>query len=90
MFGQRRSRSRGSELNQPIAETQYLIGSSDDTPFALVIEPEGMEYEFPPHERVLLIFRPRTAATSHFELVDGASSLTIWRARRHGGVGNDG
>jgi hypothetical protein len=60
-------------------ETQYLVGSGDGSPFAVVIEPEGMEYSFPPHEKVLLTLRPRRRGPHYIELVHRTDSVTIWR-----------
>lgn len=62
-----------------IQETQYLVSSGDGHPFTVMVEPEAMEYAFPPNERVLLTFRPRTRATQHVELVHHSDHLTIWR-----------
>lgn len=44
-----------------------------------MVEPEGMSYDFPPQERVLLTFRGPAAAVPEFELTHGADGLTIWR-----------
>lgn len=52
--------------------------SGDDSPFFVQIEPEGMMYEFPPHERVLLIFRGRRAL-QHMELTHYKDALGISR-----------
>ena len=41
-------------------------------------EPEGMMYEFPPRERVLLIFRGRRAL-QHMELTHYKDAIGIWR-----------
>jgi hypothetical protein len=55
-----------------------LVTGLDGTTFSVIVEPEGMEYEFPPHERVLLTFRglgPR----QQFEVSHRQDGLTIWR-----------
>lgn len=56
-----------------------LMEPRGDSSFAVIVEPEGMEYEFPPHERVLLTFVIPDRATQYFEVTHGADSLTIWR-----------
>lgn len=62
-----------------VRETQYLVASGDGTPFFVQIEPEGMSYEFPPHERLLLTFRHRTSGVQHVELAHSKDALVIWR-----------
>lgn len=72
----RRSRATASPV---VRETQYLISSGDGDAFAVHIEPEGMEYEFPPHEKVLLTFRQRVGGTQYIDLSHYKDALVIWR-----------
>lgn len=58
--------------------TRMLVSGDPDTPFSVMVEPEGMSYDFPPQERVLLTFiGPLTAP--QFEVIRGTEYLTIWR-----------
>ncbi|KAA1397889.1 hypothetical protein [Aeromicrobium ginsengisoli] len=61
-------------------ETQYLVDAGDETDFYVQIEPEGMVYEFPPHEKVLLTFRQRPDRTQYVELSHHKDALIIWRS----------
>jgi hypothetical protein len=47
----RRRKAHGAGA-QTIPTTQYLVSSGDGHPFTVMIEPEAMEYSFPPHEPV--------------------------------------
>lgn len=55
------------------------MSSNDGEPFAVYIEPEGMSYDFPPHERILLSFRQRGTRVQHMELVHAKDTLVIVR-----------
>ena len=61
-------------------ETQYLIDGGDESSFYVQIEPEGMLYDFPPHQRVLLTFRHAARRTQHVELTHLKDALIIWRS----------
>lgn len=37
--------------------TRMLVQGDADTSFSVMVEPEAVSYDFPPHERVLLTFR---------------------------------
>jgi hypothetical protein len=69
----------GSTLEPNSRETQYLVSSGDGSTFFVQIEPEGMMYEFPPHERVLLTFRQQVPRVQHMELTHYKDALVIWR-----------
>jgi hypothetical protein len=58
--------------------TQILISGDADSPFSVVIEPEAMEYRFPPQQHVLLTFRGPDLK-QQLEVRYGKNSLTIWR-----------
>ncbi|MBU2693956.1 hypothetical protein [Pimelobacter sp. 30-1] len=71
-------RARGDECGD-VRITRMLVQGDADTPFSVMVEPEAMSYDLPPHERVLLTFRgPMT--TPQFEVVHGHDCLTIWRS----------
>jgi hypothetical protein len=72
----RRSKAAASPA---VRETQYLISSGDDDAFAVHIEPEGMEYEFPPHEKVLLTFRQIVDGPQYIDVSHHKDALVIWR-----------
>lgn len=44
----------------------------------MIVEPEAMSYDYPPHERVFLPFRG-PVAVPEFEVAYGSDALTIWR-----------
>lgn len=48
-----------------------------EDPFTLTVEPEGMSYDFPHEEKLLLTFRGNGAA--RFELSYGHGSVQVWR-----------
>jgi hypothetical protein len=75
----RRVPEPGEPLAPNSSETQYLVTSGDGTAFSVYIEPEGMSYDFPPHERVLLTFRQRVPGVQHLELTHHKDALIIWR-----------
>ncbi|MFI7678907.1 hypothetical protein [Actinophytocola sp. NPDC049390] len=54
-----------------------LVDTMQQGPVSLLVEPEGMAYEFPPAERVLLTFRG--PSSMKFEVSHAADCLTIWR-----------
>lgn len=80
-MGLRRRRRRGSgkaASDDFLHETQYLVSSADGSSFFVQVEPEGMLYEFPPHERVLLVVRGRRSL-QHMELTYLKDGLVIAR-----------
>jgi hypothetical protein len=54
-----------------------LVETRQQGRVSLLVEPEGMEYEFPPAERVLLTFRG--PSSMKFEVSHARDCLTIWR-----------
>jgi hypothetical protein len=77
MFGRRRriERSRGQAARQ----IQMLVQSTGESPFGLMVEPEAMEYEFPPHQKVLLTFVIPDRDIQYFDIAHAPDYLTIWR-----------
>ena len=65
----RRSKTGVQLVSMLVAETSE--------PFTLMVEPEGMSYEFPGEEKVLLTFRGTGAAK--FELSYSPGCVSIWR-----------
>ena len=59
-------------------ETQVLVTPSAGRQFSILVEPEGMEYTFPPHEKILLTFRGPDRL-QQFEISHHRDALTIWR-----------
>ncbi|KRC65989.1 hypothetical protein ASE12_15230 [Aeromicrobium sp. Root236] len=75
----RRRPSRHAAQPPPqVHETQYLIESGDGATFCLFIEPECIQFDFPPCEKVLLIFRSANPL-SYIEMSHAVDCLTIWR-----------
>lgn len=60
-------------------EIQMMIGPIGDGHFSVAVEPEAMQYDFPPHERVLLTFIVPDRQTTYFDLSHGPDFLQIWR-----------
>ncbi len=60
-------------------EMQMLVESGDEARFSLNIEPEGMEYHLPPHEKVLLTFLSADTGTQYLNVSYYPDSLVIWR-----------
>jgi hypothetical protein len=54
-----------------------LVSGGQPDAFTIMVEPEGMSYEFPPEERVLLTFRG--AGAMKFELGYFPGGLSLWR-----------
>lgn len=73
---QRRSQRSASPV---VRQIQMLVEATDDEPFALLVEPEGMSYEFPPHEKVLLTFLIPATEIQYFDVAHAPDCLTIWR-----------
>lgn len=44
-----------------------------------MVEPEGMSYDFPPHEQILLTVKARRPV-QHIELVHSSDGLVLWRS----------
>jgi hypothetical protein len=61
-----------------VRETQVLIDGGRESAFSLIIEPEAMQYDFPPHERVLLTFRGPDRL-QQFEMTHLPDAVVIWR-----------
>jgi hypothetical protein len=58
--------------------TQILVTGESQARFSILVEPEGVEYTFPPQERVLLTFRGPDSV-QQFEISHQAAALTVWR-----------
>jgi hypothetical protein len=56
-----------------------LIEASGSDSFALLVEPEGMDYQFPPHEKVLLTFVIPEREIQYFDVMHAPDCLTVWR-----------
>ncbi len=65
-------------VDLPVRETQYLISTSEDAPFFVSVEPEGMSWDFTSQDKVLLSFRGRTAI-QYIDLVHHKDGIEIWR-----------
>jgi hypothetical protein len=77
-----RSRRRGTppaeEVKAARSEVQILVsGGQDDEPFALIVEPEAMQYEFPAQSKVLLTFKG--PEPMQFDLGHHRDAIVIWR-----------
>ena len=59
------------------AVVSMLVDTMQDGQVSLMVEPEGMAYELPPAERVLLTFRG--PSSMKFEVSHAPDCLTIWR-----------
>ena len=77
MFGSRARRQRRRATTR--RQIQMLVQSTGDGPFGLMVEPEAAEYQFPPHENVLLTFVIADGDIQHFDVAHAPDSLTIWR-----------
>jgi hypothetical protein len=60
-------------------EMQMLVQPGDDAHFSVHIEPEGMEYALPPHEKVLLTFISPDSGTQYLDVSYYADASMIWR-----------
>ena len=65
-------------MADPRELTQILVSGNPAHPFSVLVEPEGMEYTFPPQARVLLTFRGPDVL-QQFEISHAADALTVWR-----------
>lgn len=59
--------------------TRMVVTGYGDGPFYVMVEPEAMHYDFPPHAKVLLTFRGPASLVPDFEVSHGVDGLTIWR-----------
>lgn len=62
----------------PVRETQYLISTSDNAPFFVSVEPEGMSWDFSAADKILLSLRGRTPV-QYIDLTHHTNGITIWR-----------
>jgi hypothetical protein len=60
-------------------EMQMLVEPGDDGHFSVHIEPEGMQYDLPPQEKVLLTFVGPEAGTQYLNVSHHRHALVIWR-----------
>jgi hypothetical protein len=58
---------------------QMLVSPGDGSSFTVHIEPEGMEYELPPHDKVLLTFIGPRSQTWYLDVRHEPNALVIWR-----------
>ena len=63
----------------PRRQIKMLVESAGDGPLGLMVEPEAVEYQFPPHEKVLLTFVVADRDIQHFEVAHAPDFVTIWR-----------
>jgi hypothetical protein len=66
------------EEHESPREIQILVTPGNGSNFSVHIEPEGMDYTFPPHEKVLLTFRGPDRL-QQFEVSHHPDALVIWR-----------
>lgn len=60
-------------------EVQMLIEAGNGTGFSVSVEPEAMQYDFPPQEKVLLTFVMPETPTQYFNVAHFPDHLVIWR-----------
>lgn len=56
-----------------------LVEPGSASHFSVHIEPEGMEYDLPPHDKVLLTFIAPDTDIQYLNVVHHPDSLIIWR-----------
>lgn len=56
-----------------------MVGPLGDGHFSIAVEPEAMQHDFPPQERVLLTFVIPDRQKTYFDVSHGPDFLQIWR-----------